>query len=330
MKNIILVLSLFHLVYCKTLHDVGARSERKAMRQQMMKGGRKFRVIPIKTTFIHKDNDKKNHEEAILYCNNLGATLPTVISTEQKVDFQTDTNQIHWLAAKRNYTKYEFDPWKWPGDELMEETYISDQFDKDDHHDCLTLTSTSSGSKYKDQDCGSHAPANICAGCELPYWRRYYLEKDGNSEVKVMNTFTIVKDLNVDYDKAVVGCNDLGGDAKLAEFFTNRELEKIDAEFEDPNGEDTYFLGENVTEWRFWIGAKATRGHGQRRQYNSGDLVLPLRDFERRKGHCLMYHITRSEEGKVVSTFAWAECKRNQNRFSIEGYICKMHLNLIR
>jgi len=327
--KIIFVLSLFHLVYCKTLPDVGAGSERKAMRQQFDVLGRKFRVISVKTTYIFGDQDPKNFAEEEIFCHGKKALLPTVLSKQQKADFKKDsTSKVHWLGATRNYTWSEDHPlnyvdWEWPGGELLNPMDIPDKDkEKDEHNNCLTLHSDS---KYKDEECSKST--GIYPACELHKWRRFYLIKDGNSEVKIKNTFILVLDPNIEYDMAEHRCKDLEGSPTLADFHTERELRAIDNVF---RGNDVYFH-ENETEWRFWIGAKLKSYHDDP-SWNTGDIISKtLRTTEDTFGLCLHYHLWK-QEGTLHSTFAWTECRPNDSPagVSLTGYICKMHKAFIR
>ena len=291
------------------------------MRQQSETLGKKFRVISLKSTIIHKDNDRKNYREAVDFCKEKKGVLPTIISQQQRDDFQQDCSGDHWLGAVRNYTN---DPinepeWTWPTREKMRMVGLTENQKGPEHgHNCLRLDS---GKKYQDEDCTTE----IYPSCELTNWRRYYLVRDGNSEVKIKNTFIIAQDPRIEYDKAKERCNLLKGGAKLAEFFTYRELRAIDAVF---TGDDVYFH-ENETEWRFWIGAKSVDYH--RKRWNSGDMIsTSLRPIEKRHGKCLHYHIKKTK-GVLHGKFTWSKCHPNNDAgIAISGYICQAHKQFLR
>jgi len=321
MEKIVIVLSLFYLVCGKTLHDVNARIEKKAMRQQYPLGP-KYRVIPVRTTFLHGDKAQKNYDDALRYCQRKGAMMPTVISQEQKTDFLKDTSYNHWLGAVRNDTgdKINTAVWKWPHGENMTTTGLTgNEKERDEHHNCLTLKTNK---KYKDVDCSLEA---AYPACEMEEWRRYHMKNSKNAgkyDVKIKNTFIIVQDPRVEYDKAKVRCEDLRSDAKLANFFTKRELEKIDDVF---TSDDVYFH-ENDTEWRFWIGAKAVDYFGKEKWTSNDRISTSLRTVEDRHGLCLHYHIKKKRGGTLATKFTWSKCRPNDDAgMAISGYICKVH-----
>lgn len=338
MGNFLFGILLFHVVYGKNLHDIGRpvkESAKKVIRQRTMeKNGRNFLVIPMMSTIIQDDSSTKTYEEAVNACKRKGGKLTTMISVESAKDAHLDNKGgDYWIGAIRNTTLNRRDPWHWVGGETTATAGLgSSQFETDGKHNCLAVnTADKDGSEntvFRDFNC----EVENYVSCELDHWRQYYqaYPNSGVLEIKIKNTFIIVKDPELkNWDKAEEACSALGGGARLAQFFTYRELDLIDQNLKQINLD----LINEMSEWRFWIGSqKVSHSHTGKWLTYGERIPKGFVDEEGDSGYCLLYHArvhndeNQNGEAKVERKFQWGQCDARDNTFKINGYICKMHL----